>query len=1261
MSGSRGIAIIGVACRFPGAASRREFWRNLCDGVELIRFFTDAELAAAGVPAATLQDPAYVKASPTINDIEQFDAAFFEYSPREATLMDPQHRLLLEVAWEAFEDAGQVPGASREPVAVFAGTGGIVSTYLIGRMPYTSELPDYTGTLAHIGNDKDFPSTRISYKLNLTGPSINVQTACSTSLVAVHLACQSILSGESGMALVGAASVRVPHVAGHVGVKGGIWSLDGHCRAFDADATGTVFGSGVGAVLLKELSQAIADGDNIYAVIRGSAVNNDGAEKVSYTAPSAAAQARAMVEALTIADVSPEQIGYVECHGTGTIVGDPLEIDALTRAFRTRTDRQGFCTVGSVKANIGHLEQTAGLAAIIKTALALKFQKIPPQIHFQTANPKINFSTSPFVVNTELRDWPVVATPRFAAVNSLGVGGTNAFLVLEEAPAAPSIPAEEGRQHLFTLSARSDAALAAAMARHRDWLAENPQADIAEICTTLSAGRTHFPRRFVTVVGSVPELQAALAEDALPLAFTAAKPGHRRIAFLFSGQGSQYPGMAAELYRHQPVFRAAMDRCATALGDKLDPPLLDVLFDRNGQSALIHETAYTQPALFAVQVALTALWRSWGIVPEFVLGHSVGEFAAAVCAGVYTLEQALGLIAERARLMQALPANGGMAAIFDDAASVGEAITRQGSGQLAIAARNGPHSTVISGARDAVAAVAADFEQRGIRAQVLMVSHAFHSPLMQPAMAGLANCATALPAKAPELPWFSTLTAETVTTAPDAGYWCDHALRPVDFLGGIRRLAEAGATDFIEIGPGGTLLALGRQCIDGDEPMWLASLSRRGEQREILTSLGQLHAGGHTIDWDGFNRAHPAHRISLPTYPFEHRRFWLEDNRKPYEAQETATGLAGTRLRSALPETQFEVRYSLDRLPWLSDHRIYAMPVLPTTVGLAALTDAARQHFNTPRVAIESLQYREALVLPEAGGAEADCVVQIILAPIGPDRAEFRLASLDAAGGWRTHMVGLVSSGTDLPVPRIQIDQIRARCPTAIPIERYYPAIHDLGLEYGPAFQGIRSLLRGDGETLTQVVLPPQVASGGGLHPALLDACLHVYPALVPAYGDFDAGFALTRPVFLPISVERFTGAAADHRAVWVHAVRRQAPEAAEGILVVDLAIYDEGGNWVAAIEGLSLKQLPPEKTQPGACRRQAGLSVSGATGTNALPYRRSPMTRWPAAGCCWPTAEASRRRSPPSFARGARVATCCISMIASWRMTSAPGGAARH
>src|SRR5262245_24677447 len=430
---SCGIALIGIAFRLPGAADHRTYWRNLCEGLESITVLTDEELAASGVPAELLQDPAYVKAASILPDIDQFDAAFFEYSPAEARLMDPQQRLLLEVAWEAFEDAGYRPGAAARPVGVFVGSGGVVSSYLVDRLSGSHALPGQTGSLAHIGNDKDFPSTRISYKLNLTGPSINVQTACSTSLVAVHLACQAILAGECDMALAGAATIRVPQRAGYISRKGDILSPDGHCRAFDAGAQGTIFGSGVGVVLLKDLPAAIADRDNIYAVIRGSAINNDGADKVSYTASNVAGQTRAMVEAMLVADVSPADIGYVECHGTGTIVGDPLEIDALTRAFRTKTDRNAFCAIGSVKTNIGHLEQTAGIASLIKVALTLKNGRIPPSLNFRAPNPKIDFAESPFFVSTKCLDWPT-DRPRLAAVNSLGLGGTNAFALLEQAP-----------------------------------------------------------------------------------------------------------------------------------------------------------------------------------------------------------------------------------------------------------------------------------------------------------------------------------------------------------------------------------------------------------------------------------------------------------------------------------------------------------------------------------------------------------------------------------------------------------------------------------------------------------------------------------------------------------------------------------------------------------------------------------------------------------------------------------------------------------
>ena len=533
---STGVAIVGIACRFPGAADHRTFWQNLCEGVESISALSDDDLLSSGVPPELLRDPSYVKAAPLLPDIDQFDAAFFEYSPEEARLMDPQQRLLLEVAWEAFEDAGQPLGNSSQPIGVFTGLGGVVSSYLVDRLPLSGDLPGYTGTLTHLGNDKDFSSTRISYKLNLTGPSINVQTACSTSLVAVHLACQAILAGECDMAVAGAATVRVPQRVGYASVKGGILSSDGHCRAFDAAAQGTIFGSGVGAVLLKDLAAAVADGNHIYAVIRGSAINNDGADKVSYTPTSVAGQARAMVEALQIADVPPDDIAYVECHGTGTVVGDPLEIDALTRAFRTGTDRSGFCAVGSVKTNIGHLEQAAGLAALIKAALALKHGKIPPSLNFQRPNPKIDFATSPFFVNTQCRDWSAGDRPRFAAVNSLGLGGTNAFVVLEQPPAA-SATAAEPDVALFTLSARTDAALHASIERHLAWLARE-QAPLADICLTSTAGRAHLPVRFAAVVRSREQLREALAaQSAVGTAPRAA--GERRLAFLFSGQASQ--------------------------------------------------------------------------------------------------------------------------------------------------------------------------------------------------------------------------------------------------------------------------------------------------------------------------------------------------------------------------------------------------------------------------------------------------------------------------------------------------------------------------------------------------------------------------------------------------------------------------------------------------------------------------------------------------------------------------------------------------
>nr|UXE44357.1 phthiocerol synthesis polyketide synthase type I PpsE [uncultured bacterium] len=1058
-SAMSGIAVIGIGCRLPGASDHRAYWKNLCAGIESITTLSDHQLAVSRVPSELMRDPSYVKAVSLLPDSDCFDAPFFEYSPQEARLMDPQHRLLLEVAWTAFEDAGYRIGEHPAHVGVFVGLGGVVSSYLLDRLPFSRDLPGYTGGIAHLGNDKDFPSTRISYKLNLTGPSINVQSACSTSLVAAHLACQSILAGECEMALAGAATVRVPQHVGYMSVKGGILSADGHCRAFDADASGTIFGSGVALVLLKELSAAVTDGDHIYAVIRGSAINNDGADKVSYTASSVTGQAGAMVEAMSLAGISPDDIGYVECHGTGTIVGDPLEIDGLTRAFRTKTKRCGFCAVGSVKTNIGHLEQTAGVASLIKAALALHHGEIPPSLNFHAPNPKIDFASTPFFVNTERRDWPAGDQPRFAAVNSLGLGGTNAFVVLQEAPRSAPGPVGDGGLHFFTTSAKSDAALRLTLEKYRRWLDEPDVGDatLADICFTSTVGRSHFSKRNFVIARSKAELRRGLDEQAVAADLgRATSPEGQRLAFVFSGQASQYPRMGADLYREYEVFRNTIDRCSEVLEHRLPRPLKDTLLD-DAEGAFIDDTGNTQPALFSVQAALVDLWRSWGIVPDLVMGHSVGEFAASYCAGAYTLEQALDLIADRANIMQALPRNGAMIAVFVDEQSAAQLIEQLGLG-VSIAAANAPQSTVISGVGTEIEVIADHCRKCGIEYRTLNVSHAFHSSLMIPAAEEFALRAVALCGKAPRIAWVSTLSGKLQTAPPDAQYWRAHALATVRFAEGMREVARHGATDVVEIGPGGALLALGQQCVSGDIT-WLASLRNKSEIKEILSSLGRIYCRGYRVDWSSFHRRTMGRRVSMPTYGFEKRRYWIEDAPARSRHAPASANLLGVRMRSALP--QFEAIYSLDRLPYLDHHRIYGTPVLPLTVALAALREAARESFNADEIEVINLQYQEAMQLPESGTR----IVQIILTPRDARMAEFRLASTtgDDPDGWHTHLIGAVraraGSSAD-SASSLAIGDVKSRCTEFIPADRFYHAVRAIGLEYGVSFQGIQSVSR---------------------------------------------------------------------------------------------------------------------------------------------------------------------------------------------------------
>ena len=874
------IAIVGMAAHLPGARTTTEYWNVLRDGVECVRELSEEELLEAGVTREVMRRPGYVRAAAPLDGVYDFDPEFFGLSPKEAGIMDPQHRHFLMAAWEAMEDAAHVPASFDGAIGVFAGVG--VAGYYMFNVLSNPDLVDDVGLflLRHTGNDKDFLATRASYLFDLRGPAINVQTACSTSLVATHLAVQHLLTGECDMALAGAVTIEVPHGRGYQYHEGEVLSPDGHCRAFDHRSQGTVFGSGTGVVALRRLDDALADGDHVYAVVKGSAVNNDGAQKVGYLAPSVDGQAACVAEALAVADVDPESIGYIECHGTGTPVGDPIEVAALTQAFQADSDKAGYCRIGSVKTNIGHLDTAAGAASLIKVSLSLGHREIPPSLNFEAPNPQLELDDSPFIVNHELTPWRREGgTPRRAGVNSLGVGGTNAFIVLEEAPEPAAVPPGRGLQ-LLTLSARSTRALDAACDRLAEHLREHPELDLADVAWTLQVGRHHFAERRVLAVRDHADAIAQLTErDARRVFSHTAADVDRTITFMFPGGGAQYPKMAAGLHATEPEFARHLDEGLDILRDEHGVDLRPLLLGDPGPDAeaRLEAPANQIPAIFLVEHALARLLISKGITPTALVGHSLGENTAACIAGTMSFRDCLGLTALRGRLFERT--EGSIVVVPLAADELAPLIEELG---LDLAVVNGPELTVVSGSLDGLARLAERLGADGVEAQHVKIDTAPHSRLLDPVLDEFRAYLETITLRPPEIPWVSNRTGTWITAeqAIDPGYWVEHLRHTVHFSDCVATLAAEPGRVLIEVGPGKTLSSLARMHPDVRAPQVAIPTMRHpdeeiGDDAFLLAALGRLWAIGGELDHEQLFGDAPRRRLALPTYAFQTQEYFI--------------------------------------------------------------------------------------------------------------------------------------------------------------------------------------------------------------------------------------------------------------------------------------------------------------------------------------------------------------------------------------------------
>lgn len=1184
------IAIIGMACRFPGAPDLPSYWRVIRDRVE-----ATGEIPSTRWDVDALYDPSEdqpgkmsVRWAGMLADVERFDPQFFGISPREAARMDPQQRLLLEVSWEALEVACLAPERlCGTATGVFIGIGGTDYSKIPAQFEdYYQHIDAHVGT----GNALSIAANRLSYILDLHGPSLAVDTACSSGLIGVHLAVQSLRNRECDAALAGGVNLILSPETTIAFSKARMLSPDGHCRPFDAAANGYVRGEGCGIIVLKRLTDALREGDHVLAVIRASSANQDGRTS-GITAPNSRAQLAVIRAALAQAGLGPDAVSFIEAHGTGTPLGDPIEVQALTEVFRQEAAVQPPCYLGSVKANIGHTETASGLAGIIKVVLMLQHGVIPAQLHFTSLNPHMSLEGSRLRIPTELIEWRSAEGPRVAGVSSFGFGGTNVHVILEETSAVVRSPVAMRPVHLLALSAKTETALAAQAGRYAEHLAEHPEVTLDDLCASTNAGRSHFQQRAAVVARNRGEM----AERLLALRDGKAAPGVKtgrarlatppKVAFLFTGQGSQYTGMGRELFESEPTYRGALEQCQEILRSELEHPLLEVLFREPDANSLLDQTAYTQPALFSLEYALAKLWQSWGIEPSALLGHSVGEYVAACLAGVFDLEQGLKLIATRARLMQQLPQDGSMAVIFAAPETV-QAQLQPHRDRVSLAAVNGPENTVISGDTRAVRQLVEQFTAAGLSTQLLTVSHAFHSPLMEPMLEPFAECAERIAYQRPGIPVVSNLTGRLLEDQPLSGrYWRDHVRSPVLFAQGMQALAEQGVQVMLELGPTASLLGMGRRCLPDAQLHWLASL-RKGQEdwTVLLQSVAELYLLGSRIDWSGLERNHGHRRLILPTYPFERERYWFDPQKSPQRGLSAARGpalhpLLGSPVLAPLPTRLFEARISAASPKYLADHQVQGSPVFPAAGYVEQALAAARQWFGEGNHAIENLSLQHALFL----GETIPRLVQTASLTSASDEATFETYSTPAGedvspAKWTLHACGKLRRATgESAGPPAAVDLQRVRA-TALDVQTrqafYEQLMRPRGLNYGPSFQVLNDLRRGGREALAEILLPASVQEESSkylLHPALGDALFQTTAGLVPLESDGS----YSPYTYMPVSVKAIRLWGSPRDGVFTYGRRtseedRPSPETVEG----NVCLLDAQGNVVVELQGVRVQRV---------------------------------------------------------------------------------------